>query len=196
MGEPPYFTNGRLLQAIFSEDAIKNKRNTEAIEVSPNTLVSARVLDHRPATLPPITALKDKITGLVARQQAGEAAMKVGREKLCAVAGGQKRNRYLGWYAADFSEEPQGLDNEILRAVFKAEVTRLPSYAGVTNSKGGFTLIRVNRVIDPTPAEASERKTFARQLQQVLTQEDLSAYLAGVKKRYDVTVRNGSLETK
>ena len=66
----------------------------------------------------------------------------------------------------------------------------------MANSKGGFTLIRISRVIDAVPAEASERKTFARQLQQVLTQEDLSAYLAGVKKRYDVTVRNGSLETK
>ena len=78
----------------------------------------------------------------------------------------------------------------------RLKLTRLPSYAGVANSKGGFTLIRVNRVIDPTPAEASERKTFARQLQQVLTQEELSAYLAGVRKRYDVTVRNESLETK
>lgn len=196
VGEPPYFTNGRLLQAIFSEDAIKNKRNTEAIEVTPNTLVSARVLDHRPATLPPITALKDKITGLVARQQAGEAAMKVGREKLSQLQEG--KNGIITWDGTQqiSRREPQGLDNEILRAVFKAEVARLPSYAGVTNSKGGFTLIRVNRVIDPTPAEASERKTFARQLQQVLTQEDLSAYLAGVKKRYDVTVRNGSLETK
>jgi peptidyl-prolyl cis-trans isomerase D len=196
VGEPPYFTNGRLLQAIFSEDAIKNKRNTEAIEVTPNTLVSARVLDHRPATLPPITALKEKIIGLVARQQAGEAAMKVGREKLSQLQEG--KNGIVAWDGTQqiSRREPQGLDNEILRAVFKAEVTRLPSYAGVTNSKGGFTLIRVNRVIDPIPAEASERKTFARQLQQVLTQEDLSAYLAGVKKRYDVTVRNGSLETK
>ncbi|MEO6562507.1 MAG: SurA N-terminal domain-containing protein [Nitrosospira sp.] len=196
VGEPPYFTNGRLLQAIFSEDAIKNKRNTEAIEVTPNTLVSARVLDHRPATLPPITALKDKITGLVARQQAGEAAMKVGREKLSQLQEG--KNGMVTWDGTQqiSRREPQGLDNETLRAVFKAEVSSLPSYAGVTNSKGGFTLIRVNRVIDPIPAEASQRKTFARQLQQVLTQEDLSAYLAGVKKRYDVTVRNGSLETK
>jgi len=195
-GEPPYFTNGRVLQAIFSEDAIKNKRNTEAIEVAPNTLVSARMLDYRPATMPSITALKDKITGLVARQQAAEAAVKAGSEKLAQLREG--KNGIVSWDGTRqiSRKEPQGLDNEILRAVFKAEVTRLPSYTGVANPQGGFTLIRVSRVIDPVPAEASERKNFARQLQQVLAQEELSSYLAGVKKRYDVTVRNGSLETK
>ena len=120
-GEPPYFVNGRLLQAIFSEDAIKNKRNTEAIEVTPNTLVSARVLDYKPATLPPITALKDKITGLVARQQAGEAAMKVGREKLWQLQEG--KNGMVTWDGTQqiSRREPQGLDNETLRAGFKAE---------------------------------------------------------------------------
>ncbi|MEP6606291.1 MAG: peptidylprolyl isomerase, partial [Nitrosospira sp.] len=175
---------------------IKNKRNTEAIEVAPNTLVSARVLDHRPATMPSIAALKDKITGLVARQQAAEAAVKAGREKLAQLQEG--KNGTVGWEGMRqiSRKEPQGLDNDILRAVFKAEVTRLPSYAGVANPQGGFTLIRVSRVIDPVPAEASERKNFARQLQQVLAQEELSSYLAGVKKRYDVTVKDRSPETK
>ena len=89
--------------------------------------------------------------------------MKVGREKLSQLQEG--KNGIVTWDGTQqiSRREPQGLDNEILRAVFKAEVTTLPSYAGVANSKGGFTLIRVNRVIDPTPAEASERKTFARQ---------------------------------
>jgi peptidyl-prolyl cis-trans isomerase D len=195
-GEPPYFINGRILQAIFSEDAIKNKRNTEAVEVAPNTLVSARVLDYRPATMPSIAALKDKISGLVARQQATDAAMKAGREKLAQLQEG--KNGIVSWEGARqvSRKEPQGLDNDTLRAVFKADGTRLPSYTGVVNPQGGFTLIRVSRIIDPVPAEASERKNFARQLQQVLAQEELSSYLAGVKKRYDVTVKNGSLETK
>ncbi|MGH8763500.1 MAG: SurA N-terminal domain-containing protein [Nitrosospira sp.] len=187
--EPPYFTNGKLLQAIFSEDAIKNKRNTEAIEVTPNTLVSARVLEHRPAEMPSITALKDKITGFVARQQAAEAAIKAGKEKLAQLQEG--KNGTVAWDAPRqvSRKDPQGLDSEMLRAVFKAEAAGLPSYVGVGNSQG-YTLIRVSRVIEPPPVEASERESFARQLQQILTQEELTSYLAGVRKRYDVTVRN------
>jgi peptidyl-prolyl cis-trans isomerase D len=195
-GEPPYFSSGKLQQAIFSEDAIKNKRNTEAIEVMPNTLVSARVVDHRPATMPSITALKDKITGLVARGQAAEAAMKEGKEKLAQLQEG--KTGIVAWDAARqvSRTDPQGLDSEMLRAVFQAETEKLPSYIGVGNSQGGFTLIRVSRVIEPVPAEVSEREAFTRQLQQILTQEELTSYLAGVRKRYDVTVRNEGLEKK
>ncbi|ARO86304.1 peptidylprolyl isomerase [Nitrosospira lacus] len=195
-GEPPYFTNGRLLQAIFSEDALKNKRNTEAVEVVPNTLVSARVLEHRPETTPSITVLRDKISERVARKEAAEAAQKSGREKLAQLQEG--KGGILAWGITQqvSRKEPQGLDNETLRTVFKAEATRLPSYAGMENSQGGFTLIRISRVIEPVPAEVSERKTFARQLQQVHAQEELTSYLAAVRKQYDVTVRNESLEKK
>ncbi len=194
-GEAP-FNDGKLLRAIFSEDAIKNKRNTEAIEVTPNTLVSARVLDHKPAAMPSITALKDKITGLVARQQAAEAAMKTGKEKLAQLQEG--KNAIVAWDTPKqvSRKDPQGLDSEMLRAVFKTDVAALPSYTGTDNSQGGFTLIRVSRVIEPLPAEVPEREAFTRQLQQMLTQEELSSYLAGVRKRYDVTVRNEGLEKK
>jgi peptidyl-prolyl cis-trans isomerase D len=34
------------------------------------------------------------------------------------------------------------------------------------------------------------RRAFAKQLQQLLTQEELTSYLAGVRTRYDVSVRN------
>jgi peptidyl-prolyl cis-trans isomerase D len=45
----PPFDNQKLAAALFSDDGLKNKRNTEAVEVAPGTLVSARVLEHKPA---------------------------------------------------------------------------------------------------------------------------------------------------
>ena len=87
-GEAPYLT-GRLLQAIFSDDAVKAKRNTEAVEVAPNTLVAARVLDHRPARMQTIAELKDKISGLVAQQEARALAVKEGKEKLAQLQAGK-----------------------------------------------------------------------------------------------------------
>ena len=41
--------NPKLLGALFSEDALKARRNTDAIEVSPGVLVSARVIEHQAA---------------------------------------------------------------------------------------------------------------------------------------------------
>jgi peptidyl-prolyl cis-trans isomerase D len=55
-------------------------------------------------------------------------------------------------------------------------------------------LIRVEHVTKPAPPEADQQQAFARQLQQWVAQEELSAYLAGVRKRYDVSVSNENLE--
>ena len=83
-----------------------------------------------------------------------------------------------------------------MRAVFKVDAAQLPAYTGVVNPEGGYTLIRVTRIFEPTLPGAEQRKVFARQLQQVLSQEELSAYLGGVRKRYDVSVKSGALDRK
>lgn len=193
-GQPPYFTNERLLQAAFSDDVIKDKRNTEAVEVSPNTLVAARLLNYRPATTLSMTELKDKIAGLIARQEADKAAINEGKQKLAQLQEG--KDGAVKWGAAQqvSRKEPHGLDSETLRAVFKADATKLPSYTGIANPQGGFTLIRVEHVTKPAPPEAAQQQAFARQLQQLVAQEELLAYLAGVRKRYDVSVNNDNLE--
>ncbi|MCJ7721371.1 SurA N-terminal domain-containing protein, partial [Candidatus Bathyarchaeota archaeon] len=89
-GKPPYFTNGKLLQAMFSEDSIKDKRNSEAIEITPDTLISARVIGHRLAAMRSIDLVREEITKIVARQQATDQAEKEGREKLERLQKGEK----------------------------------------------------------------------------------------------------------
>ena len=190
LGEAPYLNNGRLLQAIFSDDALKSKRNTEAVEVAPNTLVAARVIDHSPARMPSITELKDKISTLVAQQEARALATKEGREKLAQLHAGKRADVNWGAVQRVSRKDPQGLDNDTLRAAFRADATTLPSYTGVENPQGGFTLIRVSRVTQAEMPDMATRRAFAKQLQQLLTQEELTSYLAGVRKRYDVSVRN------
>jgi peptidyl-prolyl cis-trans isomerase D len=189
-GEPPYLAKGRLLQAIFSDDALKNKRNTEAVEVAPNTMVAARVVDHRPARMPSIAELKNKILELVAQQEARVLATKEGREKLAQLHAGRRTDITWGAIQRVSRKDPQGLDNDTLRAAFRTDATKLPSYTGVENPQGGFTLVRVSRVIQPEMPDVATRRAFAKQLQQLLTQEELTSYLAGVRTRYDVSVRN------
>jgi peptidyl-prolyl cis-trans isomerase D len=41
--------NPKLVAALFSADSVQNKRNTDAIEVAPATLVAARVAEYQPA---------------------------------------------------------------------------------------------------------------------------------------------------
>ena len=63
--------NPKLIAALFSSDAVRNKRNTDAIEVAPGTLVSARVVEHQPATQRKFEEVNNDIAALLQRQEAG-----------------------------------------------------------------------------------------------------------------------------
>src|SRR5690606_21969645 len=45
--------NERFLKAVFSEEVLTNKRNSEVVEVAPGTLIAARLLEHKPAATQP-----------------------------------------------------------------------------------------------------------------------------------------------
>ncbi|SFW27260.1 SurA N-terminal domain-containing protein [Nitrosovibrio sp. Nv17] len=193
-GEPPYFSHVRLQEAIFSEDTLRNRRNTEAVEVAHNTLISARVAEHRQAATPPLAVLKDEISERLVRERASDLARSTGKE---ALAGLQAGGGSVRWGDAQeiSRQDPGGVDPAIIRAAFRVSTTSLPVYAGVENSQGGYTLIRVSRVVEPAPANAAERANFSRQLRQVYAQEEFASYLDGIRKQYNVTVKE-DLERK
>jgi peptidyl-prolyl cis-trans isomerase D len=56
--------DARLIKALLSDDALNKKHNIEAIEVAPNTLVSARVIEHRPAGVRPLAEVAANIRQL------------------------------------------------------------------------------------------------------------------------------------
>lgn len=88
--EPAVIANRNLLQAIFSDDAIIDKRNTEAIEVMPDTFVSARVLEHRPSAIQSLDVVRDQVVASVKQQLAAEMAEKEGKDKLAMLQAGEE----------------------------------------------------------------------------------------------------------
>ncbi|HWU84877.1 MAG TPA: SurA N-terminal domain-containing protein, partial [Rhodocyclaceae bacterium] len=73
-GRPAPGLDEKVVNALFSEDAIKNKRNIEAVEVAPNTLLSARVVESKPAALLPLEQVKAQIEAKLKRDEAAKLA--------------------------------------------------------------------------------------------------------------------------
>lgn len=67
---PAPFDNPKLLAALFSDDALKNKRNTDAIEVAKGTLVTARVVEHKPASVKAFEEVKADIEKVLTLEEA------------------------------------------------------------------------------------------------------------------------------
>jgi len=188
--EPSILANEKLLSAIFSDDTILNQRNTEAIEVKPDTFVSARILEHKPATAQSIMAVRDQIVEKLKKQMAEAMAIEEGQAKLARLQAGEEEVDVAWTDAKQISYmQSQGLNHETLQAIFRTETDELPAYTGTVNPKGGFSLIRISKVIEPEAAEETKLNNFNKQLQQMITQEEMSSYLAALRQWYDVKVK-------
>lgn len=194
-GDVALLNNGKLLQAVFSEESIKLKRNTEAVEVRPSTLVAARVTEFRPASYKALEELSVELGARVQRDLANEMAAKRGGEVLEQLRQG-KEVPELKWGTPIVvsRQAAASLGEAVVSEIFTANAGKLPSFTGVPDPKGGFLLIRVNRVIDPGKLDDAKRKGYADRLRDLLAQEYFAAYVGSLRQRADITVKKDVLE--
>lgn len=187
--DPYFLTNDKLISAIFSDSAIADRQNTEAIEVKPDTFVSAHVIEHKPASSQSLEVVKDEIIAKLKKIMAEKKAVEEGEEKLLRLQAGDSID--VDWMEAKQVSymQSQGLDHETLRAIFRAQTDSLPFFLGRVDPNGGYNLIRINKVVEPQHSEEVKTDSFNKQLQQMITQEELSSYLSALRKQYDVKVK-------
>lgn len=186
----------KLQQAIFSDDVLKNKRNTEAVEVTPGTLVAARLLEHKPSVVRPFDEVKAGIETRLTQQRAAQLAAQEGRALLESLRQGKPAE--VAWSApqmVNFSSRIKGLDEEVQKQILRADSTKLPAYAGV-ESPAGYTLIRITRAIEPEKIDAEKEKNLAQAMQQAQGQEQNAAFLASLKQKADVKIRKEQIGEK
>jgi len=171
------FNNPALLQALFSEASLQKQRNTEAIEVAPNTLVSARVVKHQPAAALALTEVKDLVKRNLTQDKAAEMAKVQGEQKLANLktsAEGLPNAMVLS------REKSQRQLPQVVEAVLKADPNKLPAVSGVDLGAQGYAVIRVTKVLPP-----EDNQALMKQAQQQFTQlwgaAETLAYLAELK---------------
>ena len=190
--------NSKILASLFSEDAIKNKRNTEAVEIGPNMLLAARVLDYVPATRKPFDTVKADIEKLLKSQEASALARNSGEARLAELKKEGSEDK-LAWSLIKSASRLQGRDlpPAAMQAIFKADVQKLPAYVGVGSGIGGsYELYKIVKVSQPENLDVAKRKKFQSEYGEIIAQQDLSAYLSGLRLRYKIDINKSALESR
>ncbi len=190
----PLFNNEKVLNAVFSDEVLKNKHNTSAIEVQSNMLLAARVIEHKPAAVLPLEQVRNDVMQYLTDKGAIELAEKEGRAALEKLQKSQPLA--LSWSPPQpvSLQKRQGLHPEGAQAVFGADVSKLPAYAGVPATQGRFVVYRITKVKDVTAIDPEQRKTLGKQLAEMVGQEQYLAYLASLRERADVKIDRKKLE--
>jgi peptidyl-prolyl cis-trans isomerase D len=185
-GAPQIF-GPKLTQALFAEESLKNKRNTEAVEVAPNLLAAARVLDYQPAAVRPLDEVRAAVRARVIEEEAAKLARAAGAEKLVAL---QKAPSDTGFSAprSVTRTQAEGLSPAALKAIMAVPSDKLPAFVGAELAGGGYGVFHVLSAQVSEQTDAQQRESLAQALTQQLGSADDSAYLAALKAKYQAEV--------
>jgi len=187
-GAAGVLANERLLTALFAPDAVEKKRNTEAVEIGPSQLASARIVKYTPAATPPFAEVRDQVRALVVAQKASELAKQDGEARLAA------------WKAApDTAKLPAAVDVSrsagaqlppaVVSAALRAPAASLPSWVGVDSGDGGYAVIRVNKIEARAATPAADPKAELAQVAQSWGAAESAAYYEWLRSKLKVQIK-------
>ncbi len=181
--------NPKFLEALFSSDALENKRNTEAVEFGTSQMVAGRVAEYTPARTLAYEEVQAKVRQRYVAEKAAELARKEGEAKRAAWAENAANAAGLSAPMVVARDLSQNQPRALLDAVLSVNTDVLPAWAGVDLGEQGYAVAKVNRVV---PHEAPEPLLAQQRQQQYVqwwsTAEGL-AYYETLKQRFKVQMK-------
>lgn len=194
-----FMKSDKLVNAIFSDEVLKDRRNTEAIEASPNTLVAARVVDYKPSAARPFSEAGPTIDQYLAYEQAAALADQKGESALAELRKGHDVAGIV-WQPPVVIDRKnaQGLNDVVIGQAFRTDATKVPAYAGIGSkgSKGkGYTLIKISKVDIAPQVTDGEKVALRGELQAALAMEYMDIYVRSLKAAAKITINKQLLSS-
>ena len=181
--------SAKFLDALFGSDALRNKRNTEAVEIAPSTMVSGRVVKYEAAHQLPLADVKAKVRERLVTVQAAALARKLGEARLAELKAAP--DTAMADAAVTVSRaQPRELAGTLIDAVLKAPAAKLPAIIGVDLGDQGYAVVKIAKVLgrDPIAADATRAQS---QYAQAWGDAESQAYYAALKTRFKVEIKPG-----
>jgi len=182
--------NPKVVQSLFGDEAVKNKRNIEAVQVSPGVFVSARVVTFHPAQTLPFKEVAAEVKRQVSQRAAEKLAIAAAVERYESL---QKDPKSNAGFASPFwvsRNKPSNLVGAALDDVMTISPDRLPAVVTVPNPGVGSTLYRVDQVRQPPGGDAKVYKAQAAQIQSLAAQSEFAGFMSYWRDSASVKVIN------
>lgn len=180
-GMPAELANPKVLQALFSEDSVSKRRNTEAVETGANTLVSARIVKHYPSVVRPLAEVRDDVRKQFVQSQSQTLARTEGEARLTAWKA-QPDAAVPGQTLVVSRDQLQSQPQALVDAALRADPGKLPAFVGVDLGSEGYAVVRVNKIVAREAQAPELARQTRQQFAQLWSQAEVQAYMAALKK--------------
>jgi peptidyl-prolyl cis-trans isomerase D len=185
----------RVLEAIFNADSIAKKQNTEAIEIAPNTLLSARVTQHVPVRALALDEVRARVHDKLALEQATALAKKAAQDDLTTWKAQSALPKLPDAMVISRDAAPK-VSSVVLDGVLRVDTSTLPVWVGIDMTSQGYALARITQVMPRKEVDAQASEQDRAQFTQLLGRAEAEAYYHMLKLRYKVQINAPKPGTK
>lgn len=191
---PPPFDQRKLAEALFADESIKRRENTEAIEIQPGTLVAARVIEHRPARVKPLAEVAQAIEAKLRAEQGAKLLAQKGEATIRALTKGDEPGLAWSEFKVVGRQPGEILDVAGVKAVFRTGTGKLPAYTGFARGDGSYRIVRVSRVLNPGTPDPALLASIESGVMQAQQRGDMKAMLSLIKAGQKVKIKEDAIE--
>ncbi len=202
-GAAGLFANPKILSATFSDDVLKQGRNSEVLELSDTQLVVLRVKKHQVAKVQALDKVKSRIKNILLQEQASKKTDEVTADILARVTNSesikaiQKRYPEIKWIKTGWinrkAEKKSKLSGQLRLHAFAMPKPALEktNWSKVNLRAGNQAVIALFKVEEVAGAKAdSERIT------QAMGTADYNSFVQHLKSQADIVITQSVLETE
>ena len=176
------------VQALFADDALSKKRNIAAVEAGGGTLVSARVVEHRPARLLPLEDVSARIRERLVREQAVRLAREAANLAAEALRKAPVETGFSPPRTVSRGGQSEGLSPDAIREVMRVPAERLPAFVVADSATGAQSVFWVLDSKRPEKTDPQALNQVRRGVEQQQAAADDQAYVAELKRKHKAQV--------
>lgn len=187
------YNSPKFLTAMFTDDVLKNKHNSDAVEVRDGVLISGRVVQYQPAAQKTFEQVKADVNDAVVKAEAKVLAQKAAEAKIAAL---NTKDDSAGFEEAKTVSRVSsaGFESTVWKALTKASATpdKLPAFVQIEVPGQGYGVFRINKIIVPPTVDPAIKDQF----NQMAGEAEAGVYVEALKDKANVKiVRQSAIDT-
>ncbi len=173
--------NDHVVDNLYGDEALKEKRNTSAVEVRPNFLIAARVVQHVPTAVRPFDEVKAGIEDGIRLRKAAELT-KADGEKMLAELRQTKSLEGFGPAVWVSRQNQKGHPAEFVDRLVALPADQLPAYTGMAVEGGAYMIAFVKETKVKIPTD-NELRSLSSEFAAIYGEADRQGYLSALRTK-------------
>ena len=197
------FANPKILSAAFSDEVLKEGRNSEMLEISDTHLVVLRIKEHQVASVQALDKVKVRIKDNLLQEYAGKKAQEVTSDILARLQKNEniesvaKRYPETTWNKTGWIKRKAELKSKLSTSI-RQHVFAMPkpaaaktSWDKITLPTGSQAVIALFKVEETDKGEADSERVL-----QIMSNTDYASFVQYLKSQADISISQAVIEAE